>query len=71
MINGLVIRKDYLDRFLKENGLSIIWDFVGEKQYFTQNPRGQYYSRWEGAFWEDKQKIQSQIDLDEQRTTKD
>lgn len=44
VINGLVIRKDYLDRFLKENGLSIIWDFVGEKQYFTQTPREQYYS---------------------------
>lgn len=70
-INGLIIRKDYLDRFLKENELSIIWDFVGEKQYFTQNPRGQYYSRWEGVCWEDKQSIQNQIDLDEQRTTKD
>lgn len=71
VINGLVIRKDYLDRFLKENGLSIIWDFVGEKQYFTQTPREQYYSRWEGIFWEDKDSMSSQIYLDEQRTVKD
>ncbi|MCK3942081.1 hypothetical protein HCC47_04305 [Streptococcus suis] len=71
VINGLVIRKDYLDRFLKENELSIIWDFVGEKQYFTQTPREQYYSRWEGIFWEDKDSMRNQIYLDEQRTVKD
>ncbi|HFR3628678.1 TPA: hypothetical protein ACHVD0_002113, partial [Streptococcus suis] len=71
VINGLIIRKDYLDRFLKENELSIIWDFVGEKQYFTQTPREQYYSRWEGIFWKDKDSMSSQIYLDEQRTVKD
>lgn len=66
-INGLIIRKDYLDKFLQENDLSIFWDFVGEKQYFTESPREQYYSRWKGFFWMVNSEIQSDIDLAEQK----
>lgn len=66
-INGLIIRKDYLDKFLQENDLSIFWNFVGEKQYFTESPREQYYSRWKGFFWMVNSEIQSDIDLDEQK----
>lgn len=70
-INGLIIRKDFLDKFLKDNGLSIIWDFVGEKQYFTQNPREQYYSRWEGVFWEEGHSMKNKIHIDDKRTIRD
>ena len=66
-INGLIIRKDYLDQFLQENDLGIFWDFVGEKQYFTESPREQYYSRWKGFFWMVNSEILSDIDLDEQK----
>lgn len=69
-INGLVIRRDFLDKFLKESDLSIVWDFVGEKQYFTQKPREQYYSRWEGIFWEEQYSIKSNIEINEKRTPK-
>ena len=62
-INGLIIRKDYLDKFLHENDLSIFWDFVGEKQYFAESPREQYYSRWRGLFWMEKNLIQHDIEL--------
>lgn len=69
-INGLVIRRDFLDKFLKENDLSVVWDFVGEKQYFTQNPRKQYYSRWEGVFWDEQDSVKNKIYIDKKRTTK-
>ena len=62
-INGLIIRKDYLDQFLKENDLSVFWNFIGEKQYFTKSPRDQYYSRWRGLFWMEKNSIQHDIEL--------
>lgn len=62
-INGLIIRKDYLDQFLKENDLSVFWNFIGEKQYFTKSPRDQYYSRWRGLFWMEKNSIQYDIEL--------
>ena len=67
-IDGLVIRKDFLNKFLEENELSIIWDFVGEKQYFTQNPREQYYCRWDGIFWEEKHSVKNKICINEQKT---
>lgn len=67
-IDGLVIRKDFLDKFLEENGLSIIWVFLGEKQYFTQNPREQYYCRWDGIFWEEKHSVKNKICINEQKT---
>lgn len=70
-INGLIIRKDFLDQFLQENDLTIIWDFVGEKQYFTQEPREQYYSRWEGVFWKEQDSVKNNIFIDEKRTTKE
>ena len=66
-INGLIIRKDYLDQFLQENDLSVFWNFIGEKQYFIKSPRDQYYSRWNGFFWMVNSEIQSNIALDEQK----
>jgi len=51
----------------QENDLGIFWDFVGEKQYFTESPREQYYSRWKGFFWMVNSEILSDIDLDEQK----
>lgn len=34
---GLVVRKDVLDRFLAENQYELIWYICGEKQYFHGN----------------------------------
>ena len=67
-INGLIIRKDYLNKFLQENDLSIFWNFIGEKQYFTQSLRHQYYSRWNGFFWKENDSIQSDVELSDHRT---
>lgn len=50
---NLLIRKDFLDVFLKENEYSIIWTLVGEKQYFL-GERKQIWDRKEGYFIYDK-----------------
>lgn len=48
--NGLIIRKDYLDRFLEENDYALLWACIGEKQYF----KGGFNTIWgelDGAFF--------------------
>lgn len=47
---GLLIRKDFLVRFLRENALSLLWLCNGEKQYF-QGDRQQIWGEWMGVFF--------------------
>ncbi|MBF7093884.1 hypothetical protein IYQ92_01050 [Streptococcus sp. HF-1907] len=54
-INGLVIRKDYLETFLIQNNLRMFWTCLGEKQYFKNKPDGQIYSEWDGLYWLNEQ----------------
>lgn len=44
---GLIIRKDYLEKFLKSNGYEIFWTIIGEKQYII-NHMFQSHSEWSG-----------------------
>ncbi len=54
-ISGLIIRKDYLKKFLKQNNLRIFWSCIGEKQYFKdQQYEKQIYSQWSGFYWMDE-----------------
>lgn len=50
--SGLIIRKDYLEEFLKLNNLRMFWSCIGEKQYFKeQYYQEQEYSQWSGFYW--------------------
>lgn len=46
---GLLIRADYLKKFLDENGLKVIWTCIAEKQYFLGDLH-QEWSRWQGFY---------------------
>lgn len=48
--NGLIIRKDYLDKYLNENNLRLFWVCLGEKQYFL-GERHQIWGEWSGFFY--------------------
>lgn len=48
--NGLLIRKDYLDKYLYENGLRLFWTCLGEKQYFLGD-MNQIWGEWSGFFY--------------------
>lgn len=62
-INGLVIRKDYLDSFLKENDLSLFWACIGEKKCFDDHRiREQSYSEWSGFYYLNNQSISGEIE---------
>jgi hypothetical protein len=52
---SLFIRKDYIERFLSENNLSLFWLCIGEKQSFLANkslgdPKKQKWSSWNGVY---------------------
>lgn len=46
---GLLIRQDYLEKYLKDTGLKIFWKCIGGKQYFTGD-LSQEWSDWGGLF---------------------
>ena len=48
--NGLLIRKDFLEKYLKEKDVMLCWDCTGEKQYFMGN-LNQEWSRWSGFYY--------------------
>lgn len=49
MRDGLLIRQDYLEKYLKDTGLKIFWKCIGGKQYFTGD-LNQEWSDWCGLF---------------------
>lgn len=49
-MNGVVIRKDLLERFLNENNLRLIWFIQMQKETYNQNGLGSKSSNWEGIF---------------------
>ena len=51
---GLIMRKDYLDKFLLEKGYALIWSCIGEKQFFKG---GQAWGIWSGLFYYQDEKI--------------
>lgn len=48
--SGLLIRKDYLMRFLEKNNMKLFWTCLGEKQYF-RGDRNQIWSEWSGFLY--------------------
>lgn len=45
----MMIRKDYIDRFLAETNQAMLWLCIGEKQYFTDHS-SQKWSEWETLY---------------------
>lgn len=50
--DGLLIRKDYLECFLKTKHLKLFWTCLGEKQYFRGN-FNKIWSEWSGFLYMD------------------
>lgn len=46
---GLLIRADYLNRYLEDQNLRLMWTCIGEKQYFLGD-HNQQWSNWKGYF---------------------
>lgn len=53
---GLLIKKDYLEKFLFDKGLRLFWACIGEKQFFHGYSK-QTWSSWSGFFYLDGGKI--------------
>ena len=57
---ALVLRKDYLDKFIKENNLVLFWECYGEKQYFYEE-HNQYWQEWNGILYLEDDEIKGSI----------
>ena len=49
LYKGLLIRADYLKKYLRDQNVCLLWTCIGEKQYFLGD-RGQQWSTWKGYF---------------------
>ncbi len=45
--HSLIIRKDYLEKFLERKGYVILWTMIGEKQFIKRH-NAQIWSEWSG-----------------------
>ncbi len=57
---ALIFRKDYLDKFIKDNNLVIFWECYGEKQYFYAG-HNQYWQEWNGILYLEDNEIKGTI----------
>lgn len=64
--DGLMIRADYLNKYLQENGVEIFWTCIGEKQFFTGD-MSQKWSSWKGLYFLENGIITGNIESYEQR----
>ena len=55
--SDVVIRKDFLDRFLESNGYQLVWIVRGEKQFFCGN-YDQIWQTWDGYYIYSKTEIE-------------
>jgi hypothetical protein len=67
---SLLMRKDYLDRFLSENNLGLFWLCIGEKQsFFAYKPLdssgNQRWSSWNGVYKYESGKVKGRFVRDE------
>lgn len=57
---ALIFRKEYLDKFIKDNNLVIFWECYGEKQYFYAG-HNQYWQEWNGILYLEDNEIKGSI----------
>ena len=55
----MVLRKDYLDKFLKERDYVLFWTCIGEKQFFGGH---QEWGEWSGLFYLDGSSIRGKME---------
>ena len=58
---GLIIRADYLNKYLHDYNIRLIWTCVGEKQYFLGD-HNQKWSTWKGCFTYENEKVQGEFE---------
>ena len=56
MGKGLLIRADYLKRYLQERDVRLLWTCIGEKQYFMGD-QNQQWSNWIGYYLLENEEI--------------
>lgn len=59
---GLLIRKDYLDKYLNENNLRLFWTCFGEKLY-NLGDRKHIYGEWSGFFYLEGDKVEGVMEF--------
>lgn len=59
--SGLLIRKEFLDAFLRERNLRLFWTCIGEKQYFHSGSK-QTWSNWSGFLYLDGDDIHGTLE---------
>lgn len=59
--SGLLIRKEYLERFLSETELKLFWSCIGEKQFFCGG-NDQIWKRWGGCAYYDQGQISGKLE---------
>lgn len=60
LFDGLLIREEFLDKYLMEKKVILCWDCFGEKQYF-QGDLNQEWSRWQGIYYYENGKIHGEF----------
>lgn len=58
---GLIIRADYLNKYLHDHNIRLIWTCIGEKQYFLGD-HNQKWSTWKGCFTYENEKVQGEFE---------
>lgn len=58
---GLIIRADYLNKYLHDHNIRLIWTCIGEKQYFLGD-HNQKWSTWKGCFTYENDKVQGDFE---------
>lgn len=59
---GLVIRQDYLNRYLEEKGYRMFWSCRGEKQYF-KTIHDQIWSEWAGFMYYENNEVIGEMEI--------
>ena len=63
-VNCIVIRKDLLDRFLKEKDYILLWMDDAEKEIHGENTTIDNWSEWSGYYVYDGATIKGKMKLD-------
>lgn len=58
--NVMLIRKEYLERFIEAKKYVLFWACFGEKQFFHKE---QSWSEWSGFFYYDKGTIKGSFEI--------
>ena len=58
---NIILKKEYLERFLSETELKLFWSCIGEKQFFCGG-NDQIWKRWGGCAYYDQGQISGKLE---------